>query len=61
MIEEEIIVHWSDAWIHCDAENKNIYQIEDSDLIIFEWYIKNKVVTMVFDSEDNTVMMWRVH
>lgn len=53
-------IHWTDYLIYeYDKDNKTIYDLEDSGLIIVEWRRNNVLATLVFESEENTLLMWR--
>ena len=53
-------IHWTDYLIYeYDEDNKNIYDLEDSGLTIVEWRRNNVLITLIFESEENTLLMWR--
>ena len=54
--------HWHDWWIYeHDRENKTFHDLKVSGLLVVEWnYADDKMLIMVFDSETNVMLLWRI-
>ena len=54
-------IHWHNWWIYdYDAINKVFHKIENAGLLVVEWnYADDKMLILVFDIEDNVLLLWR--